>query len=215
MVLSRPAKIGLAVIAIGLLPMIVFFVWYAHIKTVPVDKPISLSVGHIREPFSLNFTSSDYRMGIEVERKLPHETLQCLLGIKDYVPEGQCKSIPPVLHFNWTLTQNGRILESGSSDSILGGAYTDATVENQFGSFDGKRGQRYVLDLNILQDGSALSVAKPKLVIGVSGFVNEDLAVGGLITLAWALFWCFTGALIWLILLIAARRKKKGTVTAV
>lgn len=213
--LSRAARIGLSAIAIGLFPMIVFAIWNATIKTVPVEKPISLSVGHVRESFPVNFTA-DYLMGIEVERKLPHGILQCLLGldVRDYVPQGQCKNIPSVLRFNWTLAEDGRTVKSGSSDSIIGGGYTDAWVENEFGWFDGRRGRHYTLDLNILHDGSALSVANPKLRIAVHSSFNEDLAVLGLITFAWAFAGCLIGGLIVLISLLATRRKKKTITTA-
>jgi hypothetical protein len=214
MSLSRAAKTSLVAVAIGLLPVTVFSIWNATLKTVPVEEPISLSVGHIQESFPVNFTA-EYIIAIEVERKLPHETLQCLLGlgIRDYVHEGQCKNIPSVLHFNWTLAEDGRNLKTGSSDSIIGGGYTDATVENEFGWFEGKRGRHYVLDLNILQDGSVLSVGKPKLRIGVHSSVNEDLAVFGLMTFAWAVSCCLIAALVFAISFIAGRRKNRRTVT--
>jgi hypothetical protein len=162
---SRPYAVGLAIIAVGLFPLIGLSIWRATLNTVPVYKPVSLSVGHLRQSFKVNF-SGTYTMRIEVERKLPHRTIQCLMGIRDYVPEGECRNITPVLNFTWTLTQDGRTLKSGSSTSATGGAYTNDTVADQFAGFEGKRGQHYTLDMDILEDGSTLSVANPKLRIG-------------------------------------------------
>src|SRR5579864_210627 len=107
MQLRRSSKIGLAIISVGLFPLLVLGIWRATLDTVPVSKPVSLSVGHVRQPFTINFTGS-YTIRIEAERKLPHETLQCLLGIHDYVPEGQCKNIAPALNITWTLWQDGQ-----------------------------------------------------------------------------------------------------------
>ena len=39
----------------------------------------------------------------------------------------------------------------------------------RFASFEGKRGQQYTLDMDFSQDGSKLSVANPKLRVGVHG----------------------------------------------
>lgn len=206
--LPRTAKVSGAVIAIGLLPMVAFSIWRSTLNTVPVEKPIALSVGHIRQDFDVNFTSA-YRMEIEAERKLPHETLQCLLGIRDYIPKGQCENIPSVLRFDWVLTEDGKTVKVGSSGSIVGGAYTDATVANQFAWFDGKRGSHYTLDLNILQDGSALSIAKPKLRIGVDESVYEGFIFLELATFGWAVLGCLIGGVILLVSFIQTRRNER------
>lgn len=210
MQLPRTAKIGLAIVLAGILEPITFSIWHATIRFVPVYKTISLAPGHLRQPFSLNF-SSDYVMEIEVERKLPHETLQCLLGVEDsYTPAGQCKDIPPALDFSWTLILNGQTVLTGSSAKIVGGSYTDATVASEFASFEGKRGQQYTLDMDFLQDGSKLSVANPKLRIGVDGMTYEDFLVFDLMAFAFAVICCLIGGAMFLISIAALRRKKKS-----
>ncbi|MGA9393309.1 MAG: hypothetical protein WBV69_22965 [Candidatus Sulfotelmatobacter sp.] len=199
--LPRAAKVGLTVL---------FAIWRSTLNTVPVEKPISLSVGHTRETFAVNFTGT-YRLEIEAERKLPHATLQCLLGIRDYIPEGQCKNIPPVLRFDWVLTEDGKTVKAGSSDSSVGGVFTDATVANQFAWLDGKRGHHYTIDLSVLQDGSELSIANPKLRIGVDESVYEGFIFLELITFGWAILGCLIGGVILLISFLRARKNKRGT----
>ena len=122
MKIRRRPKIGLGIISVGLFPLLVLGVWRATLNTVPVSKPVSLSVGHVSQPFTVNFTGS-YTIRIEAERKLPHETLQCLLGIRDYVPEGQCKNIAPALNISWTLLQDGQTIKTGSSGTAVGGIH--------------------------------------------------------------------------------------------
>jgi hypothetical protein len=149
-------------------------------------------------------------MGIEAERKLPYETLTCLLGVEDsYTPVGQCKDIPSVLNFSWKLTRDGQCVLTGSSAKIVGGAYSDATIASEFASFEGKRGERYMLDMDFLQDGSKLSVTHPKLRIGVDGFTYEDLAVLDLMSFAFAAVCFLVGGAMFLVSKSALRRKNK------
>ena len=211
MKIRRRPKIGLGIISVGLFPLLVLGVWRATLNTVPVSKPVSLSVGHVSQPFTVNFTGS-YTIRIEAERKLPHETLQCLLGIRDYVPEGQCKNIAPALNISWTLLQDGQTIKTGSSGTAVGGAYTNDTVANELGWFDGKRGHHYVLDMDVLADGSALSVAKPKLRIGVDESVYEGFIFMELLVFAWAIIGCLVGGSIMVSSVVIARRMREPLV---
>jgi len=228
MPLPRTAKVGLAVIAIGLLPIVAFSIWRATLNTVPVKKPISLAVGHLRESFTVNFTGL-YTMRIEVERKLPHATIQCLLGISDYVPEGQCNNIAPVLKLTWALTHDGQAVKTwttrmytpnglteriGSSSEHVAAAYTNDTVAAEFAYFEARRGERYTLNMDILEDGSALSVTNPKLRIGVDESVYEGFISLELITFGWAVLGCLIGGVTLLVSLLRARRNKRMSVAA-
>jgi hypothetical protein len=209
--LPRAAKIGLAVVVVGILAPITLSIWKATIHFVPVYEPIALTPGHLQQPFTLNF-SGFYVIEIEAERKLPHETLQCLLGLQDDVHDGHCKDIAPVLQFSWKLTGNGQTIQTGSSAKIIGGSYTDATVASEFTSFEGKRGQQYTLDIDFWQDGSKLSVANPKLRIGVDGMTYEDFIVFDLMSLAFAAICCLVGGAMFLISIAALRRRNKQAV---
>jgi hypothetical protein len=146
--------------------IIVPFAWHVTFDNVAVHRNISLTPGIVNQDFRLNYTGS-YSMGIEVERKFPHAVLQCLLGIRgaELLDPAVCKYTPAVLKYSWELSCNGRTVQIGSSDRIVGGGYTTDTIEAEFGSFAGKRGDHCHLALSFLADGSKLSVAKPKLYI--------------------------------------------------
>ena len=208
MQLPRTAKIGLAIVVVGILAPITLSIWKATIHFVPVYEPIALTPGHLQQPFTLNF-SGFYVMEIEAERKLPHETLQCLLGLQDEVHDGHCRDIASVLQFSWKLTSNGHTIQTGSSAKIIGGSYTDDTVASEFASFKGRRGQQYTLDMDFLQDGSKLSVANPKLRIGVDGMTYEDFMVFDLMSLAFAVICFLIGSTTFLVSNAALRRKRK------
>lgn len=205
---TRATKIGLTLIAIGLLPIVVLSTWRATLDDVPVLKPVSLSVGHLRQPFNLNLTGS-YTIRIEAQRKLPHATLQCLLGIRDYVPEGQCKDIAAAVSISWTLTDGGQVIRTGSSATAVGGAYTNDTVANQLGWFEGKRGHHYVFEMDNLKDGSALAIANPKLRIGVDEGIYEGFIFWELLVFAWAILDCVVGGSILLVSVFKSRQKRE------
>ena len=149
-------------------------------------------------------------MEIEVERKFPHETLQCLLGLRDDIhQEGQCSDMDPVLNFTWKLSSDGQNIQTGSSAKIVGGSYTDATVASEFATFEGKRGKQYTLDMDFLQDGSKLSVANTKLRIGVDGITYEDFMVFDLMSFAFAVVCCLLGGGMFLASSVARYQKNK------
>src|SRR6266581_2446344 len=136
-----------------------------------------------------------------------------LLGLQNsYLQAGQCKDIAPVLNFSWKLTRDGQVVQTGSSAKIVGGSYTDLTVASEFASFEGKRGQQYTLDMDFLQDGSKLSVANPKLRIGVDGITYEDFMVFDLMSLAFAAVCSVVGILMFLKSVARGRKSKQAAV---
>ena len=112
-------------------------------------------------------------------------------------------------HFRRRLARDGQTVQSGSSAKIVGGDYANDTVASEFASFDGRRGQQYTLDMDFLQDGSKLSVANPKLRIGVDGFTYEDLMVLDLMSLAFAAICCLVGIPMFFFSIAARGRKSK------
>lgn len=159
---AKTASVVLGVVAVVILAAPVL--WHFVFNNVAVYRNISLVPGTVNQNFRINY-SGDYRMGVEVERRFPHPVLQCLLGITgaELLDPSACKDNPTVLKYSWQLTCDGRLIRTGSSDHIDGGAYTSDTMEVEFGNFEGKRGDHCHLALTFLGDASKLSVAKPKL----------------------------------------------------
>ena len=211
MSLSRYSNVGVWFLLAGLLPVLILSLWRATLNTIPVLKPISLSVGQITQPFMVNFTGT-YTVRIEAERKLPFETLQCLLGlgVQERLPEGQCNNIPAVLNASWTLTESGQIIKAGTSATADGGAYANDSIANELGWFEGKRGHHYVLEMNILQDGSALAVTNPKLRVGIDEGVYEGFMFVEFLILGWAVFSCVAGGSLLVAALVRGRRKLRS-----
>jgi hypothetical protein len=149
---------------VAALIIILLFVWHVTFDNVAVHRNISLAPEVVNKNFRLNYTGS-YSMGIEVERKFPHAVLQCLIGIRgpELLDPAVCGYTPAVLKYSWELRCAGRIVQTGTSDKIVGGRYTTDTMEAMFAYFEGKRGDHCQLALSFIQDGSKLSVANPEL----------------------------------------------------
>ncbi len=138
--------------------------WYVVLNNVAVDRGISLAPGTtITQNFSVNY-SGFYRLGIRVQRKLPHRELQCLLGINDTYGVKECSETR--LKYVWSLDcDHGKTRYSSNSDKIFGGAYATNWMEVEFGGFEANRWQRCTLNLKIADASPLLSDTNPKLYI--------------------------------------------------
>jgi hypothetical protein len=81
MPLSRTKLVGFAFVAgaIGLYG--IWAIWLATRTDRPIDVPLSLAIGQIRtREFKVNLNAI-YIIEIEVQKKIPFDTLNCLLGL--------------------------------------------------------------------------------------------------------------------------------------
>jgi biopolymer transport protein ExbD len=122
--------------------------------------PVSLSKGHIRTPeFKINLESS-YSFEFELRPEFDFEGGPCLARFR----------CPSPLGTSWSLSKGGRVIAHGKSDP-------QDTLLGTFGAGEG----RYVLDLDVLQDGSHLNAGAPHLVVyegGGTGRAGVNDAMG-------------------------------------
>ena len=126
---------------------------------------------------------------IEVQKTIPFDTLNCLLGMamprSSSTTLGECPDRPSVVKASSVLTSDGQIVARGSSDDDRLGAWMNDSISRQLGSFQSQRGRRYVLDVNVLADGSSLDLGKPRLTVEVVSDVYEAYSIwGGIMFLA-------------------------------
>ena len=161
------AKVGMVPIAIALGIVAAWGVWSETRTWVPVTMPVTMQIGHIRTPEFQVKLNALYLIEFEVERMIPAETLDCLMGLDD--DPKSCKEIPSVVRASWTLRSGGSVVARGSTDGdeSRGGWSTGNTVERDIGSFRGEKGHRYVLDVDILSDGTSLAAGHPRLKAGL------------------------------------------------
>jgi len=177
----RPTKLaGLILIGLAVAVYAAWGVWLSTRIEVPVNLPIAMAIGHVRTPeFKVNL-STTYLIEVEVQKKIPFETLNCLLGMGMSDTSSalqECPDRPSVLKASWKLTSNGQIVASGSSDDKRLGGWGNDSISRYLGYFQSQSGQRYVLDVDVLADGSALAPGSPRLKVQVNPGVYEDNAV--------------------------------------
>jgi hypothetical protein len=165
-------KIGIGFISAAILT---FAGWILYLETrhlVPVKMPVAMSIGHIRtNEFTINIRAP-YEIDVEVEKKIPFDTLNCLLGMSPPLTKN-CSDAPEVVNATWILSIDGKVSAQGSSVDDKGGAWANDTISREIGRFDGEPGRKYRLDVDILTDGSRLARGNPRLTVSVvSDFVE-------------------------------------------
>jgi hypothetical protein len=181
---SRMKQAGVLFVFVGVSVYGTWILWLSTRADHPVDVPISMTVGHIRtREFRIN-QNAPYTVDIEVEKTIPFETLNCLLGItmaRTSTALEECPDRPSVVKASWQLTSGGQIVAQGSSDEYRSGAWMNGSISRELGHFESQSGRRYVLDVDVLADGSALAPGNPRLKVEVRPEVYEVNAVWGAI----------------------------------
>jgi hypothetical protein len=205
-------KVGVGFISTAIL---IFCGWTLYFETrhyVPVRIPLAMSIGHIRtNEFTVNI-KAPYEIDFEVEKKIPFDTLNCLLGMSPPSEKG-CSDTPAVVNAKWILSSDGNPLAQGSAVDDKGGAWANDTISREIGSFDGEPGHRYRLDLDILTDGTRLAAGNPKLTVSVT----SDFVEGAMFETGFVVYPLVAGlvliGLIFLIVSFVRKRRQAQTAT--
>jgi hypothetical protein len=114
-------RVGLTLLAIGLVSVLVVFVLPAAHNWTPVRMPISLASGTLTSPEFRTDLDTNYEINIEVDRKIDPEKLDCLLGNQAFFLK-PCKTVPNLIDISWTVASHGQTIVTGSSDDVHLGA---------------------------------------------------------------------------------------------
>lgn len=194
MQLKRKKKLLLS-LAAGIILFVVSLLignWY---QWLPLSFPMDLRGGSHQQSssFNVNFTSN-YLIDIEVDRNLPFERLNCLLGIQPN-PE-QC-SDKSVVDIRWSVLSLGEKIAHGTSDQERDGAWS-SQISRTIGRFRGEKGHEYQINIESLKDASALRDANPRIVVRVHPFDSKGYHVVAQL-LMWAGFVVVAASLVWLV----------------
>lgn len=140
-------------------------IWVQTRITRPVYMQVSLAPGVVTTPeFRVNL-SAPYTIEVEAKKTIPFETLNCLLGMS-LLPDQKCDR-PSVVKASWTLTSEGRVEQTGTSDKDDGGGWAQDTIAKGLGTLWLKKGRGYVLHTRFLEDGRVLAPTDPHLKVEV------------------------------------------------
>jgi hypothetical protein len=173
-------------------------------KWTPVSFPIDLRPGISRSPaFSIDL-SSDYLIELEVERKLPFEQINCLLGVSP-LPNGNCVGIESPVDLRWVVSSLGRKIAEGSSEQEHGGAWS-TSISRTIGRFRGDKGQEYRVQVESLKDASVLTSSNPRITVGVHSIKSKGYYAFAQIT-GWIGIALASVGLIWVFIGLARRSR--------
>jgi hypothetical protein len=136
-------------------------------KYAAVYMPISLAAGRVRTPeFPVKKHSQWYDIMLQLERPLPPLKMRCMTGATlGPLDAKDCEKNERVLWADWTVWEDGRIVQWGSIPDNCGCIFTDKNIFKLIGMFPLEAGKKYVVQVHFTKDGSALNVANPHLIV--------------------------------------------------
>jgi biopolymer transport protein ExbD len=155
-------RVGLALILIAAAIYGGWEWWMATRTWVPLYMPVSLAQGHIRSPeFKINLDAG-FWIFVEVETKVDDEGVSCLTGyVSDYCRKNGVRE----LHASWTLSDRGRVVARGSTDTNQGSLGGMLSKGRGIGHFSVPSGDHFVLDVEFPEDNSHFDGGHPRLEI--------------------------------------------------
>jgi len=214
---SKIKLVGIVFISAGIAFYAARILWLSTRANRPVNIPISMAVGHVRTPvFKVN-RNAIYAIDIEVQKAIPFETLNCLLGTamgSNSTTLQECPDRPSVVKVSWVLSSEEQNVARGSTDDFRSGAWGNESISRSLGTFRSRSGRPYVLDVDVLADGSALGAGNPHLKIEVSSAVSEDEIVGSAILLLAMIVVVLIGVVLLSVSFFRTRRARNITTPA-
>jgi hypothetical protein len=186
-------RYGLIVLVVGLCALGIALLLTNVYRSEPVTFPFNLRPGTTASPVFRVDTNGSYLVELEAERTLPFDQLNCLLGISPGSTE-PCELASPV-DISWHVTSRNEVVAKGSSRERASGAWGDR-VSRTLGSFSGKKGDEYVLNVESMKDASALSAANPRIVVRMHPLQTKSYVVIGQ-SLLWFGVAATLGGLLW------------------
>lgn len=127
--------------------------------------PVSLAAGRVRTA-EFPVDKEWYDVIIQVEKPLPFQQMQCMMGVTSGPLEKKdCSSDDPLLRADWTVWEGAHIVQWGSSPDGCACIFTNRNIFQALGSFPAEAGKKYVVQIHFTKDGTPLNVANPHLVV--------------------------------------------------
>lgn len=159
--MPKRAWIGLGLMLAGACICGGWSAWMATRTWVPLDMPLSLGRGHVRSPeFKIN-VDAGFWVYIEVGTKPDPDGVACLVGYaSDYCRKNNVRE----LRASWTLSDSGRVVARGSTDTYTGVRGGMLSKARGLGEFVVPKGDHYVLDVDLRDDNGVFNAGHPSLI---------------------------------------------------
>jgi hypothetical protein len=169
------AGIGLVLFLSGISFSIGNWAWCRTRTWHVINKPLELRAGSVStEEFTVNI-NENFMLLLEVDRDVPPGIAQNVLGTGELVSKN--RSEPHGFKMRWAVMKDGKSIKGGLSDGN-GEGYWSSRIGRVLGFFPAEKGEKYRIDLNVLEDGSALDPYHPTLKVQVDLFTLDGYAMG-------------------------------------
>jgi hypothetical protein len=199
--LTRTGWVGVALLCLGLAPLICWTVWFRTRTWCPVSIPISLAPGsHFTTGEFLINLNARYDIEIDTENTPALDTFRCQKPTYEGCSEA-------FMNVAWVLSSDGTTLQGTSPDTRPGGWSRDDTSW-YIGEFEAQKGRRYKLSGNVVAAGSKLKDTNPHVRVSVGATSLETgLVVSGLLKFVATVIVLIGGALLIASLLVQRRHR--------
>lgn len=165
--------VGLTLLFLGIAFAVGNRAWYRTRTWRVVDRSLELSVGPVStQEFAIN-VEENFLILLEVDRDVPPKIAEGVLGTGKLVSE---HLVAHGFKMRWAVLKNGSLMKQGLSDGN-GEGYGGSRMGRILGFFPAERGQKYRIDLDVLEDGSALKPYHPTLKVQVDLFTLDGYAM--------------------------------------
>jgi hypothetical protein len=169
-------------LGIGLLPVlsgisfsIGNWAWYRTRTWSVVDKPLELKAGSVTsQEFTVN-VKENFIIQLEVDRGIPSNIAFNVLGTGEIGSDNRTE--PHGFKMRWAVMKGGKLIKEGFSDGN-GEGYWSSRIGRVLGFFPAEKGEKYRINLDVLEDGSALDPYHPTLKVQVDLFTLDGYAMG-------------------------------------
>lgn len=166
---------GLTLVFLGISFSVGNWVWYRTRTWWPIDKPVDLTVGSVStQEFKVNI-KENFLILLEVDRDLPPDIAERVLGVGELGSKERTQ--PHGFKLRWAVFEDGNVIKDGLSDGA-GEGYWSAKRGRILGFFPATSGQKYRIDLDVLEDGRELAPYHPTLKVQVDIFTLDGYAMG-------------------------------------
>jgi hypothetical protein len=193
--LTRAAKVGAFLLALGLATLLAVAIWLKTTRDTLADFPMPMRAETISRDFAVGYDGPAYTMMVRFDRTVSETEARCLLGATKSPSGGDldCSGVAPVLQFSWQLRRDGEAGGSGSSENQGTILNRDDGPQVMIVGFPAQKKRRYEVVLRFDNNASSLSIPPPRIQIELDSFVREDLFFAGAVLDVVAVALCLVG----------------------
>jgi hypothetical protein len=180
---------------------------HQNFNPTPLSQNVSIKQGVLLDALFQTDMDERYEINLDVDRKMPKDKIDCLLGIA-FSAVNKCSESKNVISMSWEVRSGEQIVAKGESNPNGGGYWRSGSIGRQIGQFHAKAGTNYLLEVRSAMDGGELNAANPRIKVTVNATRGKQQYVGStLSSVASIVLACLGGSILLLMAIVVLFRK--------